>query len=1731
MTTIEPSIKLLDLTPVCLQKADTILDTMCFMCLDQGHDFHDGSGRTRTLADQETWIDSTISDKNISSGRKGYLNKINDDIFTTTYKPQPNENKILTTEQIFGKTEFIKGLVNTTFSGGNGNYGILMIDDVSYKKLIATEQDEDNVVIDSVERKLAENIKFHIFRQDINYYIYSREDTTSAKGLTLNNLNEIADTSALFLPFYQRVYNDGMHELWTFNIKKHIFIVKLISLNIVESETGEFELNNPVFKCEKYTTINLTIPEYRIDFKNFFSPTIVKGKNNIFLNKIKELGFTFPKKSSNTKYEEEFAIFFAKHKVEITELFLENLLLGYVKYETDGVEQSDNVFYQDGKFLIKTSSEIKELTKFIPRGAKYYFENCRDSDFIKFLSLLFGNQMPFIHSKYNADLNSENAKTIIADMMFTPTVLDNYVTTRDDKIVIDDTHFISKQYGFVTDTSIGANSNKSTADFLIDSFNNLEPNTNCPETQETISQLTASAEPKLATIPAKSISPVTTAESISPVTTVESITPVTNVESITPVTNVESITPVTSVESISPVTPSETSTKPTITIIDATKKRRQAFAKQSADISKEEISKVSTLYSPSEPQTKLEISDNEAFFDNIENLDTIFDLSLTKEMLSEPFAKININSTKPKIEFNKIINEYSNDIQLYYEYLPQNAYEGDIQYFNNCWKSNDFYQQQQQKGGSNYPYKFAIVSGSIDSSKLGGQSIPQYHPPEIDLYMPIFELSGNGNLRGIIVRMTFVKEVLVNAINSKSQVVVFCHFIYIDLINSGITVQQEEGIDNRSDYPNVFNKLLNFAVEKTEYIGKEDKCIDIQRDLQDKTNLNDIETDIEFIIKFPNGGRKNWYKFFTYTYGPSVQTSIVIPVNNNSIEGLKLQCRSDYVAAGIVNVAENLWADGESLRMVFNNEQEKLLFVKLFLIRNKYTGDKSRSTDTLFLNQTKYLEGVQISNDENTLYNAQMFGLNTVWSTLTKTVFYLAPYLTKNSRVPITTGAYVNQLCNGLKNNPSFRISISAQEDETAGSIGEDADKKRIMDDFIEEVLAKIEPDVLNKIENNKTNPKIMNTKENLSFLSLWAESVYNINSIRNILQEVKERNIVSELNKLWENYKSIPQPDESDFQDFLKHIEDKVYEYFSKINVIYDNLNTIYDSLVDKSKKLYQKLIILLQICKDNGDLLKLKNMIVLLNKTIPLWILSVNNDIKTTMTYYYCDTVYTALTILNSYIENDTPIIKNSKEVDTQVVELICQKYLAYKIILNIIGQPPYDKGTLGKATYWKNNECSIIDNNSETVYKTTKSSKSCSKTEIPKFTQIKKIVISPPNPIPEPKYLEDLDTSKVDIDSIKNNENKFTLVSLELLNDFNKGLVTTENISTKYDNLYVENLKNPDRVVNDDNIFQIESELGRTSRPIAVKRIIERVTEGKRGGFKEDESQLHQSPLKDNTSKIGGVIISPTLNKEMLQKFYENSYKCNVGNYLKGFIETIQHINKKYSNLSFENITSCQELIIKIAMLNIENINKSFVPKITSSEILNKIIAIDNSYSVDEMISILNTYKNQLDMYKLINIVESNEYTRVELINLLNENISDITLNDLKLPYSKYALKARLLELPIVTSEIMMPPSQTNLSTNTFLKPATSLSESVKSIQQNKARAPMIDYTKLGKEPWKLGREQLESESSYSDGVYSTFGGISFKNKKRNRNSKTKKNKIKSKKDTIKKRNKRNNKTRKH
>ena len=47
---------LLNLTPVYLQNTENIVNTLIFMNLDQGHDFHDGSARTKTNNGDQTWI-------------------------------------------------------------------------------------------------------------------------------------------------------------------------------------------------------------------------------------------------------------------------------------------------------------------------------------------------------------------------------------------------------------------------------------------------------------------------------------------------------------------------------------------------------------------------------------------------------------------------------------------------------------------------------------------------------------------------------------------------------------------------------------------------------------------------------------------------------------------------------------------------------------------------------------------------------------------------------------------------------------------------------------------------------------------------------------------------------------------------------------------------------------------------------------------------------------------------------------------------------------------------------------------------------------------------------------------------------------------------------------------------------------------------------------------------------------------------------------------------------------------------------------------------------------------------------------------------------------------------------------------------------------------------------------------------------------------------------------------
>ena len=147
-------------------------------------------------------------------------------------------------------------------------------------------------------------------------------------------------------------------------------------------------------------------------------------------------------------------------------------------------------------------------------------------------------------------------------------------------------------------------------------------------------------------------------------------------------------------------------------------------------------------------------------------------------------------------------------------------------------------------------------------------------------------------------------------------------------------------------------KLLQFTIQNTVYIKEKTECVNL--DTLSKEDLNK-NVDFKLINLYDADGKqtlsRNWYKYYTHTQGPTVKESIVIPVNYNTLEEIQFKTNSDYVASGIVDVATNIISSSEKLRNIFKNNQT--LFIKLFLVRNKYTGDKSRSTDSLFLNQTK----------------------------------------------------------------------------------------------------------------------------------------------------------------------------------------------------------------------------------------------------------------------------------------------------------------------------------------------------------------------------------------------------------------------------------------------------------------------------------------------------------------------------------------------------------------------------------------------------------------------------------------------------------------------------------------------------------------------------------------------------------------------------------------------------------
>jgi hypothetical protein len=1797
MSSAIQKIPLLDLTPVCLQNTNNIINTLIFMCLDQGHDFRDKSARTLNKG-KRGWVD-------IDFRGAGYLNKISQDDLNS-YASTDGEN-IIDSAKIFGKYQFVTGLINTTFMGGNGAYGLVLVDDENYNIISSesavgsetasattissydTNTSDDtvsNFIVNQLSQQISgETIKFYLENfNDDNYFILSQGDDYGGEGKTITNQVGGKEVSLLFLPLYKRAYNKGMHNLWEFNTKKHIFVVSLDEM-CIKRENDEFSIDNSKTKisCKKLTTIDLIVPTYTLDnfdkapkgSKGFLSnlTDYMKDKKASTKDAANESDKLFSSitddKIAGSQLDNLFLIFKPQDKEAVLNYFLRVLFTGTytVSEPTESEDPKDeipSIEYKIGEdgigyFTIKNYDDIK-LYQCVPRGVKYWFNSCQQSAFKHFIRLLYSSQKPFIHPEYNirnAVGELEDSKKYILDTLLNNSNvnLNNYISYKNGETFDVKSPFILKQYGVIPDTTIGNTDKHTTINFLINSLNNVSNNISCDESK---TDMVGGGElyDKL-----KDILPDT--KDLNEIKTIEANKNFTIVS-----------------RSVKKIYQKLTDKKTKQILIDYVKDALKdevedeeieiLFRKLDESESKPEskpdtradlkddgmFDKLSDSSSQGattgdsasvsaddkdiktfQPLAKEDVKDDDlpadtTYFNNIENVNEAFDLHLEASIKDEPFVEI--SSKMPKQNPNENIEfyekEYSNSLQQYYEFIPQKGSESSSSkpknYFNNCWQTIDFFQEnplenKQTGGNANYPYRFTVTSGQIDGSLQGGQSIPQYHPPEVDIYMPIFELNG-GNLKGIIARMVFVKEILANAINSKSRAVVFCHFAYVDFESTGVKPPI-----NVSEYPRSLKELLDYTIKNTYYIKDNDDCINLEtlNQTEDINSDDQIDFQIELIKPETSSVRvRKWYKYYTYTSGPGVKEHFVPPTDYSTIN--EILYFSKDVANRIASVGDKLIKNSRELRKVFgapenptdpdiiNKNQGAVLFVKLFLIRNKYTGDKSRATDTLFLNQTKYLEGIQISNDENTLFNALMFGQNTIWSTSAKTVFNMAPYLTKRvltdgvvtegGKMPVNGGFYIDILCKALRGNPSIKAEAPPTEESAS-------------DDAL--VRTEINESIISKIPSNV----VQNCQLNFVRGGYARDFVFGLTDI------------IIKFNKFQEKY--------NDLSEFYNNYDKMLNNIGMEQAIIAQNSqssqnimsqtwspgkNLVQVGKIDDLEETGVEYSIIATTGKALTALTNVKNEL----KGLFNLIIGLSNNIKACQELSI-ENMYS----LFFYIIENIPWwnIQNYQTIIINRYCYMCSAYLCKAVnICKRSGAGCYQK----VVDFFNNRKKDMEDRLS-----TDRGIKTIVKNCLAKFvfgaTEVSstKVVAMDTKPTTEcslePKKPEETDILQLEVsnneDTKEIEEKKLQLLVLKIINNLSSDTpdIVSININT------ISSL---------DNLTEINREISNLTDTITLFRQqkIRAAEVGETASIREQPTGTDTRPKRGRPKTTGGMNgeQSSIIDANVLNLFYENSYKCNVGNYLKSFITKIKSINEKYVDVTINENDTINDIVIKILLKDINFINSSYLPVLTTDKIIDKLNKVDETYTVQQMNTIKNLYSGQLELYSLIDTVIVMDYddinVREYLANLVSENIDDNRYIDLKLPFTKQELLEKIINKQQLQSDIPSPiqKSEETTETQTSIPMPNPWSNKTERSQNDVSN---IDFSNLLKEhgiiPEKSSQtrkypnysEKLDDfgqSSNYSTSLLMAHGG-SIKNKRKQINT-TRNNKRKNKKRTIKRRN---------
>jgi len=900
-TGIEPDwkekerINITNITPIYLQKCENIMTALFFMPLDQCHDFRGGrtSGST-------SWVTETS---------KGVLKKDVDLEQLTTG----------ITDNIYSN-DFMNTLVKTSFSGKRGIVGIMVIGDDSFQLLNnSTEYKKDgNLDIQKIMDSFGQLITIG---GDINM-------NCDPRGNRLKLPVAEDHAQILFLGFTSDGWDKGMHDVWSMNEKKHVYSIKIDSITQLQEE-GELEVK---YSGDKVTIIENIVPCYEMLYKS-------KDENNLdaFINKFEIDGKKITKKNVDEFFTPEyFKKLYTAFLVELYRTKKDIVVEEEEEEEKEGVKEEvkegvkeevkegvKEEVKEDVKEEVKegvkegVKEEVKEGVKEevgtmiggdidetkILRGATYKFYGVRAPD-----------------SKASESLTPENrARHIIFENIFIEILK---------KISKNISPQIHPDFKYPDVTNILCDGAEENLNERINKVNKLY------ETIKGESNDDRFIIKQFGTVNDMNIAPV-----------IERVMESLNCSDNCNIVNVE----------------------------------RTVEEEEEYQVKEEEVK-------------EKEVKEEEV--DNLRE-DSQGSTTAASESGSDTSEVV---ISKPKTKKKEFKTPKS---------PCQTAIERNIE----------------EDLNNKYPFKFQVVSGVLDSSLQGGENMPEYFPPEMDIFMTIF--NNQGNLQGAVIRMTFLKTVLKNTTNSKNNARVFSHFIYVDFDEINLECETKLGDSwqiNSEHYPFALKQLINYTVNNTSFLPS--------------LSQNLISN---FELKLKDNTFKRWYFYFSDTAGPSVSEGINDVVKKIFSGTIRLVSDDNVdVSESIVKVAQKLYIDSLKLKEIFTREPgldaRSYAFESIFLLRIKYIGDKSRCTDSLFLNRNKYAECIQITGDENAYFTALINGASTIYSPPSKFAMYFAPYFTYGN---------VENEGKFLMNLPIYKETLLKGESPTEFKISSSSSRKK----------------------------------------------------------------------------------------------------------------------------------------------------------------------------------------------------------------------------------------------------------------------------------------------------------------------------------------------------------------------------------------------------------------------------------------------------------------------------------------------------------------------------------------------------------------------------------------------------------------------------------------------------------------------------------------------------------------